>query len=214
VLTVADTGVGMSPAVLSKVFEPFFTTKEIGKGTGLGLATVYGIVKQSEGHIDVSSAPDEGSTFRVYLPRVAEGTADAAEIKERFAARGSETVLLVEDERDVRTIGREILEERGYTVLEASDGAEAVRVADAYDATIDLVVTDVVMPGMSGPEVVDVLRRSRPRAKVLFISGYTEDHIVKIEAIDRAALLRKPFRASTFARTVREVLDRPAPEAR
>jgi two-component system, cell cycle sensor histidine kinase and response regulator CckA len=213
VLTVTDTGVGMAPETLARVFEPFFTTKDIGKGTGLGLATVYGIVKQSEGHIDVASTPGAGSRFRVFLPRLAQAALDTTEPQERRVVRGTETVLLVEDERDVRTIGREILEECGYTVLEATDGADALRVANAHAGTIDIVVTDVVMPELNGPELVTHLRRTRPATKVLYISGYTEDYLAGETALDRTHLLRKPFRGSVLARTVRDMLDHEAPVA-
>jgi len=212
-LAVSDTGTGMDAATMSRIFEPFFTTKETGKGTGLGLATVYGVVKQSGGYIWVYSEPGQGTSFKVYLPRVTEapeptrpGPAAAAPL------RGSETVLLVEDDEMVRTLTRRMLEARGYTVLSASRGEDALGVVERHDGPIDLLVTDVVMPGMSGRAVAQRLLELRPGLKVLYLSGYTDDAIVRHGMLEPGiAFLQKPFSADALARKVREVLDaRPA----
>src|SRR5213079_1806540 len=212
-LAVTDTGCGMDEATKARIFEPFFTTKETGKGTGLGLATVYGVVKQSGGDIWVYSEPGQGTSFKVYLPRVTEapeptrpGPAAAAPL------RGSETVLLVEDDEMVRTLTRRMLEARGYTVLSASRGEDALGVVERHDGPIDLLVTDVVMPGMSGRAVAQRLLELRPGLKVLYLSGYTDDAIVRHGMLEPGiAFLQKPFSADALARKVREVLDaRPA----
>ncbi|HYY75048.1 MAG TPA: PAS domain S-box protein [Gaiellaceae bacterium] len=205
VLTVSDTGAGMDEETQAHAFEPFFTTKEVGKGTGLGLATVYGIVKQSGGFIWVYSEPGEGTTFKIYLPRVekpADGTADPPS---RPARGGSETVLVVEDEKVVRDlIGRD-LTGRGYAVLTAGTGVEALAVAAAHEGAIDLVVTDVVMPEMGGLELTQRLAAERPGIKVVYMSGYTE--LALAGEVASRPLLQKPFNASMLADTIREVLD-------
>jgi two-component system, cell cycle sensor histidine kinase and response regulator CckA len=209
-LKVADTGIGMSEDVRSHAFEPFFTTKEQGKGTGLGLATAYGIVKQSDGYITVESEPGRGTTFRIYFPRAA-GAATPSGLGERppLSPRGAETILLVEDEPGVRRLSRSILEAQGYTVLEAASGDEALGVARSYAGEIHMVTTDVVMPGMSGRVLWDQLRLLRPAARVLFMSGYTDDAIAKHGVLEPGiAFLQKPFTPFSLAQKVREVLDR------
>jgi GAF domain-containing protein/CheY-like chemotaxis protein len=209
-LAVTDTGCGMEPAVRDRIFEPFFTTKERGKGTGLGLSTVYGIIKQSEGGIYVYSEPGLGSTFKIFLPRVEEALPILETGDPRGGLpRGSETVLLVEDEDEVRALAREILEESGYTVLEASRGSEALELSRAHDGKIDLLVTDVVMPAMSGPEVAERLAGTRPDTRVIFMSGYTDDAIAHHGTLAAGtAYLEKPFTPDDLARKVREVLER------
>ena len=209
-LRVRDTGVGMDEATLARVFEPFFTTKEPGKGTGLGLATVYGIVQQSGGSVWVSSAPGQGTTFEVDLPQaVAAEVPDAASAGDAPAvAPGSETVLLVEDEAAVRAIVRRILRQQGYTVLEASHGREGLRVAERHVGRIDLVVTDVVMPELSGRAFAEQLASTHPGVRVLFMSGYTDDEILRRGFfLPGMALLEKPFTADGLLQAVREVLD-------
>ncbi len=208
-LAVSDNGTGMDADTQAHIFEPFFTTKEEGKGTGLGLSTVYGIVKQSGGNIWVYSEPGQGTSFKIYLPRVEE-PADglAAEAPAAPPPRGSETVLLVEDDDEVRGLAREILDAFGYHVLEARRGDEAVAIAVQHAGVIHLLVTDVVMPGMNGREVAEAVARQRPETKVLYLSGYTENAIVHHGIVDRrTAFLQKPFAPDTLARKVREVLD-------
>src|SRR3989442_485896 len=208
-LAVSDTGVGIDEATQKHLFEPFFTTKEVGKGTGLGLARVYGIVKQSGGYIWVYSEPGHGTTVKVYLPRVpgaAEPLPVAAATPE--LRRGSEIVLLVEDAAPVRSLARKSLESYGYTVLEAADGPAALDLAARHPRGIDILVTDVVMPGMSGRELAERLAPARPAMRVLYTSGYTDDAMVR-QGVLRAgvAFLQKPFVPETLARKVREVLD-------
>jgi len=204
VLTVTDTGAGMSAEVQAHIFEPFYTTKEVGRGTGLGLATVYGVVTQSGGRIAVTSVPGSGTTFRIELPCV-EGPAESSLPAAAAPAGGSEAVLLVEDERAVRELVATALRERGYHVVEAADGEEALRLAADAHEPIDLLVTDVVMPAMGGPELARRLGASRPGLRVLFVSGHGGDAVT---AHDReAAFLQKPFGAEALARAVREVLD-------
>ena len=208
-LAVSDTGVGMDEATKARVFEPFFTTKAPGKGTGLGLATVYGIVQQSGGFIWVYSEPGHGTTFKIYLPRVdapAEGVAVTAVAP---VGRGTETVLLAEDAAAVRAVARQVLERQGYTVLEAPDGELALHLAQRHAGPIHLLLTDVVMPGMSGRQLADRLARLRPDTKVLYVSGYTDDAVVRHGVLEAGiAYLQKPFTIDSLARKVREVLDR------
>ncbi|MBK9066388.1 MAG: response regulator [Gemmatimonadetes bacterium] len=206
-LTVTDTGTGMEPQTLGHIFEPFFTTKEPGRGTGLGLATVYGIVKQSGGFIFVETERGRGSRFRIYLPRV-EGVVEGPEATaEPAPARATGTILLVEDEEAVRRLARRVLEEVGYRVLEAADGAEALRLADRWDDAIDLVVTDVIMPGMSGQELSARLRQQRPWLKILYVSGYTDDAILQHGTLlPNTSFLQKPFTPAGLAQRVRETL--------
>ncbi|HEX6106012.1 MAG TPA: PAS domain S-box protein [Gemmatimonadales bacterium] len=207
-LTVADTGIGMDERTQARLFEPFFTTKELGRGTGLGLATVYGIVRQSGGHIRVSTRLHEGSTFTVYLPRAqGEAELDPAPDSGPGAMRGSETVLVVEDEEAVRVLARRVLRSRGYRVLDAGSAAEALELADRGRRRIDLLVTDVVMPGMGGPALAEELVQRQPGLRVLYITGYAEEAILQQGALPAGgALLEKPFTADQLARRVREAL--------
>jgi len=206
-LAVSDTGGGMSAEVKARIFEPFFTTKEQDKGTGLGLSTVYGIVKQSGGSIWVYSEPGRGSTFKVYLPCVDE-QADLEEIPSGATSyAGTETILLVEDEEAVRAVANEILTMNGYRVLQATHGNDALEVSRTHPGSIDLMVTDVVMPLMGGPELAECLVRTRPQMRVLYMSGYTDDAIVHQGVLSEGtAYLQKPFTAEAFARKLREAL--------
>ena len=208
-VAVTDSGLGIDPVAKARIFEPFFTTKGPGKGTGLGLAMVYGFVKQSGGHIEVYSEAGLGTVFKVYLPRADQDSAAArpaaADVE---APKGQETVLLVEDEAGVRNLSRYVLEKNGYTVLEASDGQEALAVAGRHDGAIQLLVTDVVMPGMSGRQLANALCQVRPATRVLFMSGYTDEAVLRHGVIDASpAFLQKPFSPIGLARKVREVLD-------
>lgn len=208
-LAVSDTGIGMDHETQARIFEPFFTTKEKGKGTGLGLSTVYGIVKQSGGNIWVYSEVDKGTTFKVYLPQLQEAPQHPVDSAAESALhRGSETVLLVEDEEMVRNLTTELLRESGYRVLTANGGAEAVQVFKNHRRDIHLLITDVVMPKMSGKEVADKIRSIQPDTKVLFMSGYTDEAIVHHDIIDSGiAFIQKPFSEHALALKVREVLD-------
>jgi two-component system, cell cycle sensor histidine kinase and response regulator CckA len=209
-LAVTDNGCGMDEKTQAHIFEPFFTTKEKGKGTGLGLATVYGIVKQSGGYIWVYSEPGHGTTFKVYLPRIEEEVRKGARdlvIAPRALPRGSEVVLLVEDEKGVRELAREYLEMSGYTVIEAEDGHTALELAAMHAGPIHLLMTDVVMPGISGRELADRVLHIRPGIKVLYMSGYTDQAVVRHGILDSdAVLLQKPFSLATLAAKLRDVL--------
>ena len=211
VLAVSDSGCGMDAQTQARIFEPFFTTKEVGKGTGLGLSTVYGIVKQSEGSIWVYSEVGKGTTFKVYLPSVEGQVKEVAEgIENLDLLRGDETVLLVEDEEVVRKMAAEILRETGYYVLEAEHPNEALILAAQYDGVIHLMLTDVVMPQMSGRDLAERLTPLRPDMKVLYMSGYTDDAIVHHGVLEEGtAFIAKPFSIDALARKVRETLDAP-----
>lgn len=208
-LTVADSGMGMTAETMARAFEPFFTTKDPGRGTGLGLATVYGIVKQSEGAITVDSVPGAGSTFCVYLPIASEAVSLSVGVKERRTSTAAgETILLVEDEDSVRRLARRVLESQGYTVLEAINGEDALRMATDYAGVIDLLLSDVVMPELGGRLLAERLTAARPETEVLFMSGYTDDEILRRGLLERGQrLLQKPFSVTALAHEVRTVLD-------
>jgi PAS domain S-box-containing protein len=209
-VAVSDTGVGMDEATMSRLFEPFFTTKHLGKGTGLGLATCYGIVRQARGHIRVESAPGKGSTFRIYPPRAEGGAkAQAGVAAAGPLSKGRETILLVEDDAMVRDLASRILHSEGYTVLVVGDGSEALGVARSHVQPIDLLLTDVVMPQMGGEELAETLRREKHGLRVLYTSGYTSEAFLERKIPEQGiAFLQKPYRFHTLVRKVREVLDR------
>ena len=210
-LAVSDTGSGLDEASRARIFEPFFTTKKLGQGTGLGLSTVHGIIKQSGGHITVYSEVGQGATFKVYLPRLRQPVqAEAAAPASYTLDRGTETILLVEDEDMVRQVARRILEMHGYTVLEAASGPDALLVSQKTPGSIHLMLTDVVMPGMSGGETAERLQAQRPELKVLFMSGHTENSIVHHGVLDPGvAFIQKPFRSERLVHQVRQMLDQP-----
>jgi len=207
-LRVIDTGTGMDAATQARIFEPFFTTKEFGKGTGLGLATVYGVVKQSDGWIWVDSTLGSGTTFEIFLPAVNEPDPDAT--KRETAGKetdGSETILVVDDEEGVREVATQYLSSHGYSVLAAESGVRALELAAAHPGAIHVLVTDAAMPGMNGPALAKQLIGQRPETKVLYMSGYAEDTSLLEEARDRGeAFLQKPFGLDTLAERLRELL--------
>ncbi len=210
-LSVQDTGVGMAASTREHLFEPFFTTKEVGKGTGLGLAMAYGVIKQSGGHIEVESEPGKGATFRIYLPRAEEAAPVQGEKSGASIAtlpRGTETVLLAEDEDSVRALARKLLQASGYTVLEAQTGGEALQLCERHSGPIHLLVSDVIMPGLNGRQLADRIAARRSGIKVLFVSGYSDEVLGQKGLLEAGTtLLKKPFTAAALARTVRQVLD-------
>jgi CheY-like chemotaxis protein len=207
-LAVSDTGVGMDPETRAHLFEPFFTTKGQGRGTGLGLSIVFGIVKQSGGNIEIYSEPGQGTSVKVYLPLVDQGTVVEPEHLQFASTRGSETILLVEDEEMVRKLVRETLEREGYRILDAAGPLEAQKIARSHNGTIHLMITDVVMPKMSGRELADRLVRERPDLKVLYMSGYTDSAVVNNGVLDGdMEFLQKPFSPAVLTRKVRQVLE-------
>jgi two-component system, cell cycle sensor histidine kinase and response regulator CckA len=208
-LTVTDSGIGMDAETKARAFEPFFTTKEKGKGTGLGLSTVYGVVKQSGGYIDIYSAPGAGTTFKIYLPRVDEAIKAEAPAGIATSFTGNETILLAEDETSLRTLTRNTLELCGYKVLEAKDGVEALQVSDAYKGSIDLLLTDMVMPVMGGRALAQELVRRRPDVRLAYMSGYTGQAVGSQGPVDPGSVfLLKPFTRELLTRKIREALDR------
>ena len=209
VLSISDNGCGMSPEVQAHLFEPFFTTKEQGKGTGLGLATCHGIVKQSGGHISVYSEPGEGTSFRVFLPRVTEQAVKVKHDAEALSIpAGVGTILLVEDEPMLRELGSTVLQELGYQVIVSENGQEALSLLTAHpETTFDLLLTDIIMPEMGGRELVTALRELRPAIKVIYCSGYTEDAVFHSGSLEAGAwFLQKPYTIAAVARKVDEAM--------
>ena len=213
-IAVSDTGAGMAPDTVARAFEPFFTTKDVGKGTGLGLSMVYGFVKQSGGHITIDSTAGEGTTIRLYLPRLMASIEEEAPALEACVSErgGSESILVVEDDDDVRAYTVGTLRELGYRVIEAQDARSALRLIDRADSRVELLLTDVVMPVMSGPELAEAALLLRPALKVLFMSGYTRDRVMRGGRLEQGVeLLSKPFTFDTLAARVRDLLDKPPP---
>jgi two-component system cell cycle sensor histidine kinase/response regulator CckA len=209
-LSISDTGIGMEPAVQAHLFEPFFTTKERGSGTGLGLATVYGIVKQSGGSILVDSEPGRGSVFKIFLPRTEQLAESPGPVRSPALALGSETILLVEDQSEVRDVMRNTLARQGYAVMEASRGADALSLLKSHHGRVDVLLTDVVMPGMSGRDLAREALALRPDLRVVYISGYSEDTIVNNGILEvGSAFIQKPFTRQGLLQTIRDVLDGP-----
>jgi PAS domain S-box-containing protein len=207
-LAISDTGDGMTPEIKGRIFEPFFTTKGVGKGTGLGLAMVLGIVEQSGGHIHVYSEPGAGSSFKIYFPAVDDPTPERNDMDESGELRGAETILIVEDEEMVRRLSVRSLQMHGYIVLTAVDGQDALRVIDAHEGAVDLLLTDVVMPNMSGPELARALQQRFPGLKVLFMSGYTDDAVVRHGLLQaEVSFIQKPYTPRGLAQRIRQVLD-------
>jgi len=207
-ISVSDTGRGMPPEIMERIFEPFFTTKELGKGTGLGLATVYGIIKQHNGFIYVYSEPDRGTTFKIYLPAGKEEAMAELQSDTEDMPSGSETIVVVDDDTLVRRLAVDTLQPLGYTVIEAQSGEDAVRAIDNYHGTIDLLLTDVIMPGINGAELARLFRTKRPGKKVVFMSGYTDDAISRHGVLNRdVILINKPIIPHKLAQEVRRALD-------
>jgi two-component system cell cycle sensor histidine kinase/response regulator CckA len=218
---VSDTGTGIPPDIVDKIFEPFFSTKEVGKGTGLGLSTVYGIVKQTGGFVYVDSTQGKGTTFRIFLPRhrpeeevapeptIAKAK-ESIEAKPRADLTGQGTILLVEDEEGLRSLNARGLRSRGYTVIEASNGVEAMEALEEKNGAVDLVVSDVVMPEMDGPTLLRALRARNPNLKIIFVSGYAEDAFAKsLEETEKFDFLPKPFALSALVAKVKETMAAP-----
>jgi PAS domain S-box-containing protein len=211
-LSVSDTGVGIDKEIQSRIFEPFFSTKEIGKGTGLGLSTVFGIVKQSGGSIGVYSELGHGTSFKIYFPRYEEAPVVIRKEEEKPLRGGSETILLVDDAAPLRGLTRRLLEDCGYTVLDTGDPAEALRIAGKHKGPLPLLITDVMMPGLSGPVLAERLVTTRPETRVLYSSGYADDAVFKYGMLGPdSAFLEKPFTRDDLVRKVREILDLPVP---
>jgi CheY-like chemotaxis protein len=209
-LSVSDTGVGMPPEVRARIFEPYFTTKDVGKGTGLGLSTAYGIVRQSEGHISVSSEVGLGTTFRIYLPRSEAPPPVVVEAGAERMPEGTEHILLVEDDSSVRRLSKELLVRLGYSVTEAASGRAGLALGTDDTRHFDLALCDVILGDMSGPAVAEALRALRPSIRVLYMSGYTDEAIVKTGVLDEGKpFLQKPFTPLQLSRKIREVLDEP-----
>jgi CheY-like chemotaxis protein len=207
-LSVTDSGQGMDKETVSRIFEPFFTTKEKGEGSGLGLATVYGIVRQSGGHIWVYSEPGRGTTFKIYLPRVSGTGAEDAVARGEESSNGTETILLVEDSKLLAKVTRDFLISAGYQVLMAAEAAEALKAAEEYTGKIHLLLTDVVMPHMNGRELSDLLVRQRAELKVLYMSGHTAGVISRTALLeDDVAFIEKPFTQDALGRKIRHLLD-------
>jgi two-component system cell cycle sensor histidine kinase/response regulator CckA len=209
-LAITDTGIGMDESTRSQIFEPFYTTKDHDKGTGLGLATVYGIVKQNNGFIYVKSKPEEGSTFNVYFPMVEIPRENSQKLQtDPEKLKGNETIFLVEDDDEVREVTLSILNYYGYSVLTAKNGKEALHLYKEHDTNIDLLITDVIMPVMNGRELAEELKGKNPSLKVLFFSGHSDDSIVKQGVLDEGLeFIQKPFSHIDLAKKVREVLDK------
>jgi two-component system, cell cycle sensor histidine kinase and response regulator CckA len=208
-LIVSDTGIGIDPDIRKSIFEPFFTTKQLGSGTGLGLSTVYGIVKQSGGFLYVDSELGQGAKFTIYLPQIRAVVTAAQRPGTESEPRGSETVLLVEDDEKLRQLNAELLLGLGYNVIEGGNAAEAIAAAQGYSGPLDLLMTDVVMPGMNGYKLAGLLSEVRPELRVLFVSGYADTTVAQQLADSDAAFLQKPFAFKTLAAKLREVLDAP-----
>jgi CheY-like chemotaxis protein len=207
-LAMSDTGIGMSPDVTARIFEPFYTTKEVGKGTGLGLAMVFGIVQQSGGNIEVSSESGRGTTFKIYLPAVSDQVSEEGNSETPFVSGGKETILLVEDDEGVRGLALRCLKKQGYQVLTATDGKDALQVVKSHPGPLDLVLTDVVMPKLGGPEMVRQLKADSPDLKVLYMSGYTDDAVVRHGLIEaEVAFIQKPYTPQELSQKVRQILD-------
>ncbi len=211
VLRIGDTGVGIEPEIQPRIFEPFFTTKDTGRGTGLGLSTVYGIVKQSGGEITCASAPGRGATFSIYLPIASQPAEERTAEPAVSAFRGTETLLLVEDDEGVRSLTTDLLRQLGYNVLAAPEATEALRVAGSHNGAIDLLLTDVIMPGMSGPEMAEQIQQLRPEMKTLFMSGYVKGETVERALAGAVRFVQKPFTVEALSRAIRAALDSDAP---
>jgi CheY-like chemotaxis protein len=208
-LTVEDTGCGIAPEVQDHIFEPFFTTKETGKGTGLGLSTVYGIVKQSNGYIWVDSKVGMGTCFTIYLPKVLEDSTQPVIAEARTATGGNETILVVEDEDGLRGAIFEYLQGLGYKVLSSDSGPDAIGKVEKFDGEVAVLLTDVVMPRMSGTQLAERLREAKPDMKVIYMSGYIDDSALRHGVEESQVFLQKPFRLSALAEKLRDVLGGP-----